>query len=293
MRILVTGRHGQLARSLADVAKRKPELDMLFVGRPEIDLEIPGSIGEAIRASRPDLVINAAAYTEVDRAEQEADRAFRINAEAAGEAAAAAAEIGVPILQISTDYVFDGTAERPYREDDPVDPINVYGLSKLAGELAVRAANPRHLILRTSWIYSPFGRNFVANMLWLAGERDEIRVVADQIGSPTSALDLADATLAVIEGGHAATGDTLHFAGAGQASWAELAGEAMRGSASLGGPSADVVPISSEDWPTTARRPVNSVLDCSRFAASFGMPRPWRDSLGEVVARLLSADRAP
>jgi dTDP-4-dehydrorhamnose reductase len=276
-----------LARSLAEITKTKPFCQIDFVGRPDVDLEISGSVGEIIRAARPDVVINAAAYTEVDRAETESKRAFRINAEAAGEMAAAAAEIGAPLVHISTDYVFDGNAERAYREDDPTGPINVYGASKLAGEEAVRDANPRHLILRTSWVYGPFQPNFVATMLRLATERDQIRVVADQTGSPTSSLHLASLVLATIEDGLAGTGDTFHVAGAGEGTWADLAREVMSISAEVGGPQAEIIPITTQQWPTPARRPRFSPLDCSRFEAHFGVLPAWQEPVRVAVERLL------
>jgi dTDP-4-dehydrorhamnose reductase len=169
--------------------------EIISTARPAVDLEIPGSLAAHIRLVAPDAVVNAAAYTDVDRAEDEPDHAFRINADAAGEAAAAAREIGASIVHISTDYVFDGAGSVPYREDAPTHPVGVYGKSKLAGEEQVRAANPQSLIMRTAWLYSPFGRNFVRTMLRLASERPEIAVVDDQRGTPTSALDLADAIL--------------------------------------------------------------------------------------------------
>lgn len=286
-RILVIGRDGQLARSLAEVAQPKPNLRLSFIGRPTIDLERPDFIEDTMRKERPDLVINAAAFTEVDNAESQAERAFQINAVAAGVVSGAAAKVGAAIIQISTDYVFDGTGCRPYREDDPTNPINVYGASKLAGEQAVRDANGRHLILRTSWLYSPFGRNFVATMLNLAGTRSKIDVVADQVGSPTSSIDLAEAIVLAIEAGLAEAGDTFHFAGSGQASWAEFAAEIMLASEKLGGPHANVSAIPSQQWPTAARRPSFSALDCSRFDSIFGARPGWRSSVSGSVERLL------
>ena len=195
MRVLVTGKHGQVATALLERARAGAELVML--GRPEFDLTEPATLAKAIVAAQPDVVINAAAYTAVDKAESEPDLAHRVNAEAAGAVAAAAAEIGAPILQLSTDYIFDGSLGRPYRENDPTAPLGVYGASKRAGEAAVIKANPRHAILRTAWVYAPFGANFVRTMLRLGETRDVVRVVADQQGCPTNALDIADALLAV------------------------------------------------------------------------------------------------
>lgn len=295
MRILVTGREGQLARSLKERAQGLSGIDLAFVGRPEVDLAIPGALAAAIADGQPDAVINAAAYTDVDGAEDERDVAFRLNADAAGEAADAAAAIGAPIIHISTDYVFDGRADRPYREDDPVDPVNAYGASKAAGEERVRSVNPRHLIIRTSWVVSPFGRNFVKTMVNAARTRDVLRVVDDQRGRPTSALDLAEAVLAVVQrwsgGDELGLGATYHVAGSGETSWCGLAREVMDECRRLGAPAAEVQPIASSEWPTRAVRPAYSVLDCSRFEAQFSHSLPdWRTSAPEIVRRLVSSD---
>jgi dTDP-4-dehydrorhamnose reductase len=285
MRLLVTGREGQLARSLLERSADFPDLQLITVVRPLVDLALPGSLAHAIRELEPDLVINAAAYTNVDRAEAEPELAYRINGNAAGEAAAAARGIGAPIIQISTDYVFDGALTAPYVEDAPTNPLNVYGASKLAGEQAVRSANPDHLILRTSWVYSPFGSNFLRTMLRLAGERDEVRVVNDQRGCPTSALDLADSLLRLASlralGRREGWGRTFHVAGSGACSWAEFATEIFRNSAAVGGPSATVFPLSSSEFPTAAVRPANSVLDTTAFFETFGFSSP----LGESAIR--------
>lgn len=293
MKILVTGREGQLARSLA---QRLAGHELVFAARPEVDLARAGSVASAIRETRPDWVVNAAAYTAVDQAETDEESAFRINAEAAGEAAAAAHEVGAPIIQVSTDYVFDGTAARPYREGDPTAPRSAYGRSKLAGEEAVRAAGPRHLILRTAWVYSPFGRNFVKTMLAAATRRDELTVVGDQRGNPTSALDLADAIRSAIasdDGALDGRWGTYHVAGTGEASWFEFATRVMEEASARGLPAARVRPIRTAEWPTPAPRPANSTLDTDRFALSFGfrMP-PWQASLADTVAQLARAPDA-
>ena len=193
MRILVTGRQGQVVSSLIEAAAGRPRLEIIAAGRPELDLADPASVHAAIQAARPDIVVSAAAYTAVDQAEDEPEIAAAINERGAGAVAAAAAGIGAPVIHLSTDYVFSGGGERPYREDDPAAPIGVYGATKLAGERAVAAANPRHLILRTAWVYSVYGKNFVKTMLRLAADRDSLSVVADQWGNPTSAHDIADA----------------------------------------------------------------------------------------------------
>ena len=288
MKILVTGREGQLARGLAENAAAHPELDLVFTSRAEADLSSSGSVAAAIAAVRPDLVVNAAAYTAVDKAEEEPALAFRINAEGAGEAAAAAREVGAAIIQVSTDYVFDGEADEPYDEGAPTNPLSVYGRSKLAGEEAVRAANPHHLILRTAWVYSPFGRNFVKTMVTAARGRDVLTVVGDQYGSPTSAPDLAQAILE-IAWRRDALGRTYHLAGGGKASWFDLASEVMVHCRRLGVPAAEVQPILTADWPTAAIRPRNSALDSSHFTHDFGFAlADWRESIGATVERLAS-----
>lgn len=255
----------------------------------------PGSLAKAVDQMRPDLLINAAAYTDVDKAESERELAFRINAAAAGEAGEASASIGVPIIQLSTDYVFDGQAREPYREDLPTAPISVYGASKLAGEKVVRAANPQHLIVRSSWLFSPFGRNFVRTMLNLAKDRAEIAVVDDQLGSPTSALDLASALAEIARqwaaGAETGMGRTYHVTNGGQASWFELATQVMAEARSRGLPSAHVRPIASAEWPAKAPRPVNSRLDSSRFAVDFGYALPdWRTALAATLDRIAQAN---
>ena len=290
MRILLTGREGQVARSLLKKALEWPELELIPAGRPEVELAEPGSIARVIRAVVPDLVINAAAFTAVDQAEDEPDLAFRINAEAAGEAAAAARELGAGIIQLSTDYVFDGQKSTPYTEDAATNPVSVYGRSKLAGEEAVRAANPEHVVLRTAWVYSPFGRNFVKTMAAAAHDRDVLNVVDDQFGSPTSALDLADAILAIAARWPAGSGRTYHLAGAGSANWYELATEVMAHCARLGLPTAEIRPITTADWPTKAVRPPYAVLDCSRIETDLDIRLPdWRPSVAATVERLATS----
>ena len=291
MRVLVTGTQGQLVRSMIEKSSGWPEIEVMAVGRPEVDFEVPGSLARAIEALRPDAVVNAAAYTAVDQAEDEPERANRINADAAGEAAVAACKIGAPIIHISTDYVFDGTREGAYAEDASPAPIGVYGRSKLTGEERVRAAQPDHLIVRTAWLYSPFGRNFVKTMMTAAGERDSLTVVDDQRGSPTSALDLADAILRVLDqwrrGSRTGLGEIYHVAGTGETSWCGFAQEIMRERQALGLPVPRIVPINTSAWPTRARRPRNSVLDSSNFERDFGFRLPdWRASVSSVVDRL-------
>ena len=291
MKILVTGAQGQLARCLAETPF-PAGVEALFAARPELDLAVPGSAASVIERLRPDAVINAAAYTAVDQAEAEPALAFRVNVAGAEEVAAAAARTGAPVIQISTDYVFDGRGERPYREDAATGPVNVYGASKLEGEDRVRAANPAHLIVRTSWVYSAFGGNFVRTMLRLAADRSELRVVGDQLGRPTSAHDLAWALADVVSrwqaGDTTGQGQTYHVAAGGQCSWAEFATEIFGNSKALGGPGASVVPIATEDYPTPASRPRYSVLDTAKFERDFGVRLPdWRVSVEGVIRRLL------
>ncbi len=295
MKVLVTGREGQLVRSLVEKAGEFQDLTLLPVGRPDLDLEVAGSVASAVRAARPDVVVNAAAYTAVDQAEDESGMSQRVNADAAGEAAKAAGQLGIPVIQLSTDYVFDGSSKDAYTEDAPANPINVYGRTKFEGEEQVRRLNPDHLILRTSWVYSPFGRNFVKTTMAAARDRDVLRVVDDQRGCPTSALDLAEGLLRVVEdwrsGASTGLGSTYHAACPSAASWFEVAEHVMTECRRLELPSADVVPVSSAEWPTRAKRPLNSVLDSSRFERDFGYRMPdWRKSVTVVVERLAQAE---
>lgn len=289
MRILVTGRDGQVARSLAE---RGGAHELLFAGRPELDLADPASIERVVASVAPDLIVSAAAYTAVDRAEDEPELAMAVNGEGPGVLARAAARIGAPVIHLSTDYVFDGSLCRPWREDDPVAPLGVYGATKLAGEQALAASGATHAILRTAWVYSPFGSNFVRTMLRLAETRDELGVVEDQIGCPTSAFDIADAVLAMVDAWRTEPrrgADAIyHFAGAGETSWADFASAIFAESAKRGGPVAEIRGIPTSAWPTKARRPVNSRLDSRHFVTTFGHPaRSWREALSVVMDRLL------
>ena len=291
MRLLVLGRDGQLARSLAERAASHPALQFEFASRPEFDLGDDGSIAATIGAAAPDIVLNAAAYTAVDRAESDADAAHRINALAPAAIARAARQAGARLIHVSTDYVFDGQSPAPYSEDAATGPINVYGRTKLQGEAGIRAELPdRHLIVRTSWVYSPFGNNFVKTMLNLAGTRDSLSVVDDQVGTPTSALDLAEGLLTATARWSAdpSLGGTYHFAGLGCTSWAGLAAYVMASSRRCGGPSAEILPIATADYPTAAARPRFSILDTSKFSTAFGHPpQPWQESVDRVVERLI------
>jgi dTDP-4-dehydrorhamnose reductase len=290
MRIAVTGRSGQIVSSLIEVGVCAGH-EMIATGRPELDLADPASIAHALGAAAPDAIVSAAAYTAVDRAESESELAYAVNGRGAGAVAEAAKALGVPLVHVSTDYVFDGTLDRPYVESDPTGPTGVYGASKLAGEQAVLAAHGNSAILRVAWVYSPFGANFVKTMLRLAQDRDEVSVVADQRGNPTSALHIAGGILQVMDNlvGNAdpALRGIFHMTAGGEASWSDFAEAIFAASAANGGPSAQVRRITTAEFPTPATRPANSRLDCGLIAQTHGVRLPeWRRSLGTVVARL-------
>jgi dTDP-4-dehydrorhamnose reductase len=292
MRVIVIGKEGQVARAMAECAAAHGA-EAVLLGRPRLDLADPSGIEDILRETGGDLIVNTAAYTAVDQAEQEPELADAINGVGAGVVAGTAAAMGIPLIHLSTDYVFDGTLDRPYKENDAVGPLGAYGRSKLLGETAVAAETGDHAILRTAWIYSPFGKNFVKTMLRLAREREEIGVVADQIGSPTSALALAEGILTVgrnllekpQDGG---LRGVFHMAGTGFASWAGFASEIFALSARLGGPAAKVRPIATADFPTPARRPANSRLDGTKLKTVHGVTLPaWQDSLEACLERLV------
>lgn len=290
MRLLVTGREGQVSRSLSELAG--PSATIVAVGRPDLDIIDASSVRRMIETHRPDVVVNAAAYTAVDRAESDREAAFAANETGAANVARASADAGLPVIQISTDYVFSGTKDGPYAEDDATGPTGVYGASKLAGELAVADANPAHAILRTAWVYSPYGANFVKTMLRLAETRDEVRVVADQWGTPTYASDIANGILAVAarmttEPRSADWRGVFHMVAQGETNWAGFAREIFRQAAARDMPSANVVDITTADYPTPARRPANSRLGTSRFVTTFEHTLPlWQDSVSRCLAAL-------
>lgn len=292
MRIVVTGREGQVVRALVERAAQDGH-EVVPLGRPELDLaEEPASIVQALETALPDVIVSSAAYTAVDRAESEAKLAFAINERGAGAVAEAAEELGVPLIHMSTDYVFDGTKRAPYAESDAAGPTSVYGASKLAGERAVLTAHDNTAVLRTAWVYSPFGSNFAKTMLRLAGDREELAVVADQLGNPTSALDIADGILQVASNLHANSSPALrgifHMSAAGEATWADFAVAIFSASEAVGGPAARVRRISTAEYPTPAKRPQNSRLDCSKLANAHRVRLPeWRASAMQVVQRLV------
>lgn len=290
MRILVTGKTGQLVTSLLERAAASERFEVIAAGRPELDLGDPRTIERAVTMISPDVIISAAAYTAVDNAEKEPSLAYSINALGAGAVAHAADRIGAPVIHLSTDYVFSGRKRLPYDESDDIAPLGVYGQSKRQGELAVMSANARHVILRTAWLYSPFGNNFVKTMLRLAQVRKSIRVVADQWGNPTSALDLADAILHMLPRLEAAHFGVYHLAGQGATNWSGLASHVLSVSGQSGGPHAEIEEIPSSEYPTLAVRPLNSQLSSKLFEQSFGWRMPnWEESASLVTKRLVGA----
>jgi dTDP-4-dehydrorhamnose reductase len=291
MRIAVTGSKGQVATSLIERAGANAEV--VALGRPAFDLTDRVAVVAGLKAVRPHVVVNAAAYTAVDKAEAEEADAVRVNGEGAGHVAEAAAWLGVPLVHLSTDYVFDGALDRPYREGDPTAPTGAYGRSKLAGENAVADRCENSVILRTAWVYSPFGANFVRTMLRLNETRDEVGVVADQRGNPTSALDIADALIAIAarmkDDASPALRGVFHMTGSGEATWADLAETIFHQAAARGRRLTHVRRIATADYPTPAQRPANSRLDNEKLARVYGFRLPeWRQSLAGCCDRLLS-----
>jgi dTDP-4-dehydrorhamnose reductase len=293
MRIAVTGRAGQVATALAARSGREG-LEVISLARPDCDLENPASVLAAVKNTCPDAVINAAAWTAVDRAETEPEAAYRINATGAEAVSVAAAAIGVPVVQLSTDYVFDGRKPEPYAETDPTGPTSAYGASKLQGERLVAAANANHAVLRVAWLYGPVGSNFVRTMLRLATARDEIGVVEDQFGNPTSAIAVADgifrvARNLVTQPDNTALRGVFHMTAAGEASWADVAEAVFVGAAERGLPYARVKRITTAEYPTPTARPANSRLDCRLIAERHGVRLPeWKTSLAETLDMLAS-----
>lgn len=294
--ILVTGTSGQLAVALAEAAPGHGLLVRL-AGRPVLDFDRPGSIAEAFAATAPALVVNAAAYTAVDAAEDDADAAYRANRDAPAELARLCEAAGIPLIQISTDYVFDGGKGAPYVETDATAPQGVYGASKLAGEQAVLAGCSRAIVLRTSWVYSPVGKNFVRTMLAVGQRNSRLRVVGDQQGCPTSAPDLAQAILGIAgrllgDGWDDGYAGIYHAAGTGATTWHALACATFAAAARHGMAAPVVEPIATADWPTKAQRPADSRLDCGKLDAVFGLRLPpWQDGLARTVEAIFAAVR--
>jgi len=291
MRIAVTGKQGQVVSALIE---RGPlaGVEIVAVGRPELDLADTQSIRSTLIGLRPDAIVSAAAYTAVDKAESEQATAFAVNAEGPAAIAGIAEELGIPVVHLSTDYVFPGDKDGAYIETDETGPVSVYGKSKLAGEQAIAAATPNHAILRTAWVYSPYGANFVKTMLRLAETRDALNVVADQRGTPTSALDIADAVIAIAQ--RLANNEdpnlrgVFHLTGGGEATWAEFAEEIFAKLEHKTGKAITVGRITTADYPTPARRPANSRLSNDKLNAIYGIALPdWKLSTKVVLERLL------
>ncbi len=302
MRILLTGIRGQVGGALHQPLSSLGEV--VAVDRSALDLSHPKSIQPFLESARPDFIVNPAAYTAVDQAEDESELAYRVNAEAPHAMAKWAAVHDVPILHFSTDYVFDGSGTQPWRETDPTDPLSVYGASKLAGEHSVRGENGCHAIVRTCWVYASTGRNFLTTMVRLAQERAELRVVADQVGAPTSAAAIADGVMSMLKPRRdesaqsmvrarlSETGGLLHMCAAGETSWHGFARAIVEELRTMGAQlsARDVVPIQSSEFPTKVRRPKNSRLSNDRLHELFGFEmRHWRDDL----TRELSKTRPP
>lgn len=284
MRIVLTGVTGQVGRALSGTLDRLGTV--IPADRSLLNLAEPSTISEALDRLAPDLIVNPAAYTAVDRAEDERELAFTVNAEAPGMMARWAAGRSVPLVHFSTDYVFDGQGDKPWREDSPTGPLSVYGASKLAGEAAIRSAKGAHLIVRTSWVYAAQGTNFLRTIARLARERAELRIVADQIGAPTSALVIADAVTEVLGSDLAQVPDRLaradgvvNIAASGETSWHGFASRIVEGLRRRGVPLAvqSILPLRTEDYPTKARRPANSRFDLTRLSQVFALKTPSWD----------------
>jgi dTDP-4-dehydrorhamnose reductase len=288
--ILVFGAGGLLGRAIIS-AKAPSGLNVVGLRRAEADITDAAAVERIVAQVRPTVIVNAAGYAAVDRAESEPDLAFAVNADGAGNLAAAGREVGASLVHLSTDYVFDGADRSPYREDHPVAPVNAYGQSKAAGERAVREATDRHVIVRTAWLYGRHGRSFVSTMLKLAADHDDVNVVDDQRGTPTSAADLSDAILAIaarLAAGGAGYG-TFHVTNAGETTWHGLAKRVFAELSRRGLKAPRLNPIPTSAYPTQARRPAYSVLDCTRIGSAYGIvPRPWEAALDDELAAMIN-----
>lgn len=288
MKILVTGSNGQLGRELQRAVPS--EWSVTAIGTADCDITDSAAVATLIEGLRPDVVVNCAAYTAVDKAEMERETADAVNWLAVENMARVAARNDVALIHISTDYVFDGTKHKPYNESDPTAPINYYGASKLRGEEAVRESGCRGVVIRVQWLYSPYGKNFMRTMLRLAEQQSEVRVVADQYGAPTAADDLATMIVKILPkvvADRELRGEIFHFAAAGRAAWSDFAEEIFR----VAECDCRAVAITTDDYPTAARRPRNSVLDCSKICERFGVEQPdWRESLRRNIERIKKND---
>jgi len=292
MRVLITGVNGQLGWEL--VRQHRPgAIDMAAFSHSELDITDSAQVAEAFDRHRPVLAINAAAYTLVDKAETQTETAFAVNRDGPAYLGASCGRLDIPLIHVSTDFVFDGQKGAPYLETDPISPVSVYGESKAAGEAQLRSGLQKHVIIRTAWVYGVHGNNFVKTMIRLARERDEVRVVADQYGSPTSAADLASAIWTVVDSilqGRETTWGTYHFCGSGVTTWYGLAAAVIERAGRHTPLKTDrVTPITTAEYPTPARRPPYSVLDCGRIEERFGIqPRFWEESVHTAVDRMFS-----
>ena len=296
MRILVTGANGQLGWELSRTSAKRG-FDILALDRAALDITDKSAVNQWVGGSGAAVVVNAAAYTAVDQAESEPELAFAANRDGPANLASACREAGIPLVHVSTDYVFDGEKQGPYKETDPVSPLSIYGKSKAAGEMEVRERLDQHVILRAAWLYGVHGRNFVKTMLKLGQERDLIQVVADQYGCPTYAADLADTILRIVvttnEDGQITWG-TYHYCGQGTTTWHGFAQAIF----DLAGRHASfrvkkIKPISTAEYFTPAKRPTNSVLDCSLIEQTFKIhPQPWRESLAQMLKMLFSVEKS-
>lgn len=280
--ILITGSNGQLGSEIRKISEQFPKLKFSFTDVAELDITDPWKVADYLTQFKPQFLVNCAAYTAVDKAETDAETATLLNATAVGILAEQSAEIGCKMIHVSTDYVFDGKGPRPYGEDDPVDPQSVYGRTKLEGEILCQKYNPESLIIRTSWLYSAFGNNFVKTMVRLGNEKPELSVIADQVGSPTNAADLAKAILTIISsvesGENSFERGIYHYSNEGVASWYDF----TKAIFDIKGINCLVKPIASEDYPSPVNRPPYSVLNKSKIKRNFGLQIPyWRDSLVE------------
>ena len=292
--ILVVGRSGRLARALMEEAERAG-FSVRALGRPELDIEDPDSVRRAVAAQSPRAIINAAGNVVLDDAERQPERAFALNRDGAAHLAEAAARAGIPFVHVSSDYVFDGNKTTPYVEDDPTDPLSVHGRSKVAGEMAVLAAHPSAVVVRTSWVFGPHGTNFVTAMLRLAEKQEAVRVVADQYGTPTAGVDLADALLNItaqlLNKDTTQHGGIYHVAGSGETTWLGLAQAIFSGWARRGRRVPRIEAISLADWPGPGKRPRYSSLGCGKVASRFGIRLPpWQESLEACLDRLAQTD---
>jgi len=292
LRIAVTGKEGQVARSMLAIGADSG-VEIVAVGRPELDLTDPTSVLSALHATRPDAIVSAAAYTAVDKAESEQDLAFAINGAGAGAVAKAADKLGVPLLHLSTDYVFDGTNTERYVESDPTAPTSAYGASKLEGERQVAGETSNHAIFRTAWVYSPYGANFLKTMLRLGETRESLSVVADQYGCPTSAEDIAHALIVaarkMIEDGNDYYRGIFHLTGSGVANWADFAREIFKAAEAHGRKPVNVTSITSDQYPSPVKRPANSRLSGEKLERIYRIVLPdWQTSTRNVVNSLLS-----